>query len=102
MIDSSIMSEQIKILHEAVLSIHEAIFDPSRLPLAIIAILLVTLLGMMRGALGGNAMPFYWHIVEIFFGKLGARMNKRGRKQGDLIFRGLLLSGAGAALPCFE
>ena len=92
MIDSSIMSEQIKFLHEAVLGIHEAIFDPSRLPLAIIAILLVTLLGMMRGALGGNAMPFYWHIVEIFFGKLGARMNKRGRKQGDLIFRGLLLT----------
>ena len=77
---------------EQIQTLHQHIFDPSRIPVAIIAILLVIIGGMVRGPLGGNAMPFYWHIVEIIFGKLGARMNKKNRPQGDLIFRGFILS----------
>lgn len=73
-------------------NIHAQIFVPERLPIAMAALLIVTLLGMIRGPLGGNAMPFFWHIIEIIFGGLGKRMNKAGRPKGDLIFRGFVLS----------
>lgn len=71
--------------------IHAQIFDPARLPLAMMAIVVVVVIGSVRGPLGGNAMPFFWHIIEILFGKLGARMDKPGRLKGDLIFRGFLM-----------
>ncbi len=71
--------------------IHAQIIDPARLPLAMTALLVVTLVGMIRGPLGGNAQPFFWHIIEIIFGKFGSRMDKAGRPEGDLIFRGFIL-----------
>ena len=77
---------------EELKSFHEDIIDPSRFPVAMVAILIVTLVGMIRGPLGGNAMPFYWHITEILFGKFGARMDKLGRKKGDLVFRGFVFT----------
>ena len=73
-------------------SLHAQLLNPERIPLLIIAILIVVIGGMIRGPLGGNAMPFYWHIIEILFGGLGRKMNKIGRKRGDLIFRGFILA----------
>ena len=73
-------------------NLHEMLFEPTRIPVAMAAIIIVTLVGMIRGPLGGNAMPFYWHITEILFGKLGHKMDKPNRKRGDLIFRGFLFS----------
>lgn len=73
-------------------NIHEQLISPERLPIAMAAMLVVTFLGMVRGPLGGNAMPFFWHLIEIIFGGLGQRMDKAGRPKGDLIFRGFILS----------
>jgi len=70
---------------------HAQIFEPSRIPTAMLALLIVTLLGMIRGALGGMATPFYWHLIDLSFGGLGDRMDKKGRLRGDLIFRGFIL-----------
>lgn len=65
---------------------------PDRLLIAVTAFLLVTLIGMVRGPLGGHATPFFWHILDIVFGRLGARMDKPNRPKGDLIFRGFLFT----------
>ena len=73
-------------------NLHELLLDPTRIPVAMAAIIIVTLVGMIRGPLGGNAMPLYWHIIELLFGKLGHKMDKPNRKKGDLIFRGFLYS----------
>lgn len=72
--------------------LHEFLLDPERFPIAVMAIVIVTVGGMIRGALGGNAHPFFWHIVEILFGRLGSRMDKPGRPKGDLIMRGFILT----------
>ena len=72
-------------------ALHGYLFDPDRLPIAIGAFLLVTLLGMIRGPLGGNANPFYWHLIDMLFGGIGGRMDKSGRPKGDLIFRGFIM-----------
>lgn len=77
---------------------HEDIFDAERLPVAIAALLVVTIGGMVRGGLRGNANPFYWHWVDIVFGGIGRRMNKLGRPKGDLIFRGFILASVVLAL----
>lgn len=71
--------------------IHAQIIDPARLPIAMVALLTVTLGGAVRGPLGGNAQPFFWHIIELIFGKIGHKMDKIGRPVGDLIFRGFVL-----------
>lgn len=73
-------------------TLHAQIFEPERIPMAMVALVLVTLIGMVRGALGGMATPFYWHIIDILFGKFGDKMNKSGRPKGDLIFRGFILT----------
>lgn len=70
---------------------HGYLMDPERFPVAITAFLIVMLGGMIRGPLGGNANPFYWHLVDIAFGGFGSRMDKSGRPKGDLIFRGLII-----------
>ncbi len=74
------------------LTLHETLIDVDRIPIVMIALLIVMFGGMMRRPLGGNAMPFYWHIVEILFGNLGRKMDKPKRKKGDLIFRGFIFS----------
>jgi adenosylcobinamide-phosphate synthase len=73
-------------------NLHSYLLDPARFPIAIAALVIVTVLGMLRGGLGGMATPFYWHLVDIAFGKMGQRMDKSGRPKGDLIFRGFILS----------
>ena len=82
---------------ELLQNFHDQIFEPERLLIAMAAIALVTLLGMLRGAMGGNANPFFWHIMDIIFGRLGSRMDKPGRPKGDLIFRGFILCVFGLA-----
>jgi adenosylcobinamide-phosphate synthase len=79
------------LMTEILQNFHEQIFGVDRLLIAITALILVTILGMVRGPLGGHATPFFWHLVDIAFGRFGARMDKIGRPKGDLIFRGFLL-----------
>lgn len=82
-------------------SFHEQIFDPERITLAIAAIIIVTIIGMTRGVLGGNANPFFWHIIDLTFGRFGALMDKPGRLKGDLVFRGFVLSITAMAFSFF-
>jgi adenosylcobinamide-phosphate synthase len=72
--------------------LHGYLMDPDRFPVAIAAFIIVTLIGIIRGPLGGNAYPFYWHIVDVLFGGIGGRMDKSSRPKGDLIFRGFVMS----------
>lgn len=79
-------------INQFIQDFHAHIFEAERLPVAMAALVIVTLIGVARGALGGMATPFYWHLTDIAFGKFGDRMDKSGRPKGDLIFRGFLLT----------
>lgn len=81
--------------------LHSYLFEPERLLSAIAAIIIVTVVGMVKGALGGNANPFFWHIIDLMFGRFGDKMNKVGRLRGDLIFRGFILTAVILALSFF-
>ncbi len=69
----------------------DEIFTTDRLLIAIAAMVLVMVVGLVKGPLGGHATPFYWHLVDILFGRFGNRMDKSGRPRGDLIFRGFII-----------
>lgn len=73
-------------------TLHSFLFDPARVPLAMAAVLLAGIGGMVTGPLFGNAMPFFWAVVERGFGGIGGRLDRPQRKPGDLVFRGLLLT----------
>lgn len=72
--------------------IHSHIFSPDRLPVAVCAILIVSLTGAVSGPLGGNANPLFWRAVDILFGPLGSRLDKTERKVGDLATRGMIIT----------
>lgn len=71
---------------------HSQIFDADRLPVAIMAVMLVLFVGMFKSPPGGLTTPILWHLIDKLFGNLGAKMDKPGRLPGDLIFRGFLLT----------
>lgn len=71
---------------------HSQIFDAERLPVAIMAVMLVLFVGMFKSPPGGLTTPIFWHLIDKLFGNLGAKMDKPGRLPGDLIFRGFLLT----------
>jgi adenosylcobinamide-phosphate synthase len=66
--------------------------DPERIPLAIAALAVCAIIGMVSGPVSGNANPFLWLMVDKLFGGLGDRLDKVQRPRGDLVFRGFLLS----------
>jgi len=72
--------------------LHEYIMDPDRIPYAVLAILLVMMAGIITGPLAGNANPLAWQIYQLLIGRLGDRLDRRSRPQGDLMFRGLMLT----------
>lgn len=75
-------------------ALHAQIFDETRLPVAIAALLAACLVGIVTGPLQNNANPFYWRVVDFLFGRAGDKMNKPGRPPGDLAFRGFFLVAA--------
>ena len=79
-------------LMHAIQEFYSQIFDPDRLPVAIMAVLIVLIVGMFRPPLGGNTTPILWHLTDKLFGNLGSKMDKPERLKGDLIFRGLMLT----------
>lgn len=79
-------------MEEYLNNFRDSIFTPDRLLIAIAAIIMVTVIGMVRGPLGGYATPFYWHFIDLVFGRFGNRMDKSARPRGDLIFRGFILT----------
>ena len=78
--------------------IHDQIFDPARLPVAVGAILIVCVIGVLTGPLFGNANPLFWRTVDFLFGPLGSRLDKTERKAGDLITRGTIIALTGAIM----
>lgn len=82
-------------IQEFVARLHEQIFDPSRLPVAACAVLVVSLVGIMSGPLFGNANPVFWRSVDFLFGPLGSRLDKTERKAGDLVTRGTIITITG-------
>lgn len=74
---------------EPLTSLHAALFDPARLPVAAMAVLLTALLGAGAGPLAGEATPLFYRVIDSLFGGIGTRMDKGGRSRGTLILRGL-------------
>lgn len=68
------------------------LLDPSRIPVAILALVLAAVVGAVTGALRNNANPFFWGLSDGVFGSIGARLDRRERKAGDLVFRGFFLT----------
>jgi adenosylcobinamide-phosphate synthase len=68
------------------------LFDLHRLPIAAMSVVAVACGGMLFGPVGGDANPLIWRVFNGLFGGLGAKMDKSGRKRGDLIMRGFFLS----------
>lgn len=77
---------------ELIHNFQDQIFTPERLLVAMAALAIALIGGMLKGAIGGHATPFLWHILDILFGRLGSRMDKPSRLKGDLIFRGFILA----------
>ena len=79
-------------------NIHDQIFDPSRLPVAVAAVVIVSLIGVASGALAGNANPLFWRTVDFLFGPLGSKLDKTERPARDLMTRGLIITITGMVL----
>lgn len=77
-------------------NISQGFLDPDRIPVAMMAWLLVGIAGLITGPMHGNANPFLWLILDKTFGKIGARLDRKERKRADLIVRGFFLTLAGA------
>ncbi len=58
---------------------------------AALALLLTMVFGFITGARGDTAVPLYWRFIDVTFGVLGARLDKKNRKEGDLILRGFIV-----------
>ena len=71
---------------------HSTFFDPNRIPTALLAILVVSIIGMISGPMTGNANAFLWQFVDRFFGKVGDKLDKPSRPSADLLFRGFIIT----------
>lgn len=72
--------------------IHAQIFNPDRIPVAVAAILLVSVFGTFIGPMGGSANPIFWRAVDFIFGGPGGKLDKVERKAGDLATRGIIIT----------
>lgn len=71
---------------------HGYIFDADRIPYAMAAIVITMIVGAISGPLGGNAYPFMCMIIDKIFGVFGDRLDRKGRPQADLAFRGAFVT----------
>ena len=74
------------------------LFSPDRVPLAMAAVLAVTVIGVVSGPVMGNANPFLWAVTDKLLGGLGQRLDRRQRNANDLILRGFFLTMLGLAV----
>ncbi len=75
---------------EFLVNLHEHFLLPERLPVAVGALLIASLSGLVTGPIAGYATPFVWWIVDNLFGRLGGRLDRRQRKKTDLFLRGAI------------
>lgn len=81
-------------------NLHAMIFHPDRIPVAIAALAVCVIIGMLTGPLAGNANPLLWKIIDVLFGPLGQKLNNKERTVNELAMRGFFLTilGMGFAL----
>ncbi len=72
--------------------------DPDRIPLAITAIALAAILGVITGPLASNANPLFWIFYDKILGSFGDRLDRLHRSPADLAFRGFTLTALGLAM----
>lgn len=71
---------------------HANFLEPERIPVALAAIFLCIVVGMITGPLAGNANAFFWQFIDRMFGGFGDKLDKPSRPQADLLFRGFLVA----------
>jgi adenosylcobinamide-phosphate synthase len=72
--------------------LHAQIFDPDRLPVAALALFIVSFGGVVFGALNGMATPLFWRAVDFLFGKAGDKLDNTDRSPKDLVTRGFIIT----------
>lgn len=72
--------------------------DPDRIPLAISAIVLAAILGVITGPLAGNANPLLWLFYDKTLGGFGDRLDRLHRAPADLALRGFAITSIGLAV----
>lgn len=80
---------------------HTQLTDPERIPVALMALVVCAVAGMVTGPMHGNANPFYWVLMDGVFGGLGRRLDRTQRKPADLMVRGFALMVAALFLSYF-
>lgn len=63
-----------------------------RLPVALMALVLAALAGIVTGPVRGNANPFLWLVADGLFGRLGRRLDRPERPRSSLTGRGTVLT----------
>ncbi len=76
-------------------NLHAMIFHPDRIPVAIAALAVVAVIGMVIGPLAGNANPLLWRLMDMLFGPLARKLNNPDRSINELALRGFFLTIAG-------
>ncbi len=87
-------------MKEFFLNLPNVMYDPDRIYMAMAALLLCVVVGMVTGPMHGNANPFLWKVMNGVFGGVGGRLDRTQRAAGDLMFRGFALLVV-ALLFCF-
>jgi adenosylcobinamide-phosphate synthase len=72
--------------------LHNIFIDPERIPIAVMALMLCAIIGIITGPMHGNANPFYWKFMNVSLGKFGTKLDRIQRSSRDLILRGLVLT----------
>lgn len=86
---------------ELLSDIHTHLMTPERFFLAVGALVLVSVAGLVTGPQYGNASPLYWLFADKVLGGIGARLNRPNRKNRDLVLRALIVLIFGLALAAF-
>lgn len=73
-------------------TLHGYLFSAERIPAAVLALGLVSCVGMLTGPVRGGAVPLYWALVDAVFGRIGGKMDRTDRPGADLAFRGFILT----------
>ncbi len=71
------------------LHFHDYFMDAERIPIAVVAIFVTAIVGMIAGSLAGNANPFVWSVYDLLFGVAGDKLDRSNRKSKDLFLRGV-------------
>ena len=74
--------------HEFYLSL----IEPERFAVAAGALILALVVGVITGPVLNHLPPFVWWVFEQMFGRVGDRLDRKGRKRADLLFRGFFVS----------